>query len=173
GGYFGAIGGQPRASIAALNAADGSATSWDPSAHYFTGPAVVETFAMADLTIYVGGVFTMIGGQTRNNLAALSTVDGMATTWNPNPNSEIATLAVSGPVVYVGGFFTAIGGQGRNKIAALNASDGTATSWNPDATAQANVLTLAVSGSTIYAGGNFPSIGGIPRKNIAGINVSD
>ena len=71
GGYFGAIGGQPRASIAALNAADGTATSWDPSAHYFTGPAVIETLAVADSTIYAAGVFTTIGGQTRNNLAAL------------------------------------------------------------------------------------------------------
>jgi trimeric autotransporter adhesin len=174
GGYFGSIGGQSRTSIAALNTVDGSATSWDPSGHYFGGPAVVETLAVAaDSTIYVGGIFTTIGGQTRNNIAALNASDGTATTWDPNPNSEVATLAVSGPFVYAGGFFTAIGGQTRNKIAALNASDGTATSWDPDATANANVLALAISGSTIYAGGNFPSIHGVPRQNIAGINISD
>jgi hypothetical protein len=173
GGYFGSIGGQSRASIAALSVADGTPTSWDPSAHYFTGPAVVETLAVAGSTIYTGGVFTTIGGQTRNNIAALSAADGTATTWDPNPNSEVATLAVSGQLVYVGGFFTTIGAQTRNKIAALNASDGTATSWDPDATANANVLALAISGSTIYAGGNFPSIHGVPRQNIAGINVSD
>ncbi|MEY2538879.1 MAG: hypothetical protein QOG67_2619 [Verrucomicrobiota bacterium] len=173
GGYFGTIGGQPRASIAAISATDGNATSWDPSGHYFTGPAVVETLAVADSTVYAGGVFTTIGGQTRNNVAALSATDGTATTWDPNPNSEVATLAVSDQLVYVGGYFTTIGGQTRNKIAALNASDGTATSWDPDATATANVLALAISGSTIYAGGNFPSIHGVPRKNIAGINVSD
>jgi hypothetical protein len=173
GGYFGAIGGQSRASIAALNVADGSSTSWDPSAHYFTGPAVVEALAVAGSTIYASGVFTTIGGQTRNNLAALNAADGTATTWDPNPNSEVATLAVSGQLVYVGGFFTSIGGQTRNKIAALSVSDGTATSWDPDATNSANVLALAISGSTIYAGGNFPSIHGVPRQNIAGINLSD
>jgi len=176
GGYFGTIGGQSRASIAGINAADGSATSWDPSGHYFTGPAVVETLAVAGSTIYAGGVFTSIGGQMRNNIAALSAADGTATTWDPNPNSEVAALTISqstGPIVYVGGFFTSIGGQTRNKIAALNASDGTATSWDPDATANANVLALAISGSTIYAGGNFASIHGQPRKNIAGINASD
>jgi hypothetical protein len=173
GGYFGTIGGQPRASIAALSTADGSATSWDPSGHYFSGPAVVETLAVAGSIVYAGGVFTTIGGQARNNIAALSETDGTATTWDPNPNSEVAALAVSGQLVYVGGFFTTIGGQTRNKIAALNASDGTATSWDPDATATANVLALAISGSTIYAGGNFPSIHGVPRQNIAGINVSD
>jgi hypothetical protein len=176
GGYFGSIGGQPRASIAALSVADGSATSWDPSAHYFTGPAVIETLAVAGSTIYTGGVFTTIGGQTRNNLAALSAADGTATMWNPNPNSEVAVLTVSesaGPIVYVGGFFTTIGGQTRNKIAALNAADGTATSWDPDPTASANVLSLAIAGSTIYAGGNFASMHGVPRKNVAGINVSE
>jgi hypothetical protein len=173
GGYFGAIGGQPRASIAALSAPDGTATSWDPSGHYFTGPAVVETLAVAGSTIYAGGVFTTIGGQARNNVAALNASDGAATAWDPNPNSEVAALAVSGELVYVSGFFTTIGGQTRNKIAALNASDGTATTWDPDATSSANVLALAISGSTIYAGGNFPSIHGVPRRNIAGINVSD
>ena len=176
GGYFGSIGGQPRASIAALSAADGSATSWNPSARYFTGPAVVETLAVAGSTIYAGGVFTTIGGQTRNNLAALNAADGTATTWDPNPNSEVAALAISEStetIVYVGGFFTSIGGQTRNKIAALNASDGTATSWDPDPTASANVLSLAISGSTIYAGGNFSSMHGVPRKNIAGINAGD
>jgi hypothetical protein len=173
GGYFGAIGGQSRASIAALNGADGSATSWDPSAHYFSGPAVVETLAVTDSTVYAGGVFTTIDGQSRNNVAALSAIDGTATTWDPNPNSEVAAIAVSGQLVYVGGFFTTIGGQTRNKIAALDASNGAATSWDPDATNSANVLALAISGSTIYAGGNFPSIHGVPRQNIAGINVSD
>lgn len=173
GGYFGAIGGKPRASIAALDAGDGSATSWNPSAKYGTGPAVIETLAVGDSTVYAGGVLTSIGGQARNNLAAISADDGTATAWNPNPNSEIAALAVSGELVYAGGFFTSIGGQTRNKVAALRASDGTATSWDPDATASANVLALAVSGSTIYAGGNFSSIHGVPRKNIAGIDAVD
>jgi hypothetical protein len=174
GGYFGSIGGQSRASIAALSVADGTATSWDPSGHYFGGPAVVEALGVAaDSTVYASGVFTTIGGQTRNNLAALNAADGTATTWDPSPNSEVATLGVSGQLVYVGGYFTTIGGQTRNKIAALNAADGTATSWDPDATASANVLALAISGSTIYAGGNFPSIHGVPRQNIAGINATD
>ncbi|MFN2469280.1 MAG: hypothetical protein ABR521_14270, partial [Gaiellaceae bacterium] len=172
-GYFGEIGGQPRVSIAALDAATGTATAWDPSAHLGTGPGVVETLAVSGSTIYAGGAFNSIGGQTRNSLAALSAADGTATAWNPNPNSEVAALLVSGGLVYAGGFFTSIGGEPRNKIAAIDASDGTATSWDPDATANANVLALALSGSTIYAGGNFPSIDGVPRKNIAGIRVGD
>lgn len=172
-GYFSAIGGQPRASIAALNAADGSATSWDPSAHYRSGPAVVVALADGGPVIYAAGAFDSIGGQTRSCIAALTATDGTATPWAPQANDQVASLAVSASLIYAGGFFTTIGGQPRNKIAALNAADGTATSWDPDATNSANVLALAISGSTVYAGGNFPSIHGVARKNIAAINASD
>ncbi|MGI9089165.1 MAG: beta strand repeat-containing protein [Chthoniobacterales bacterium] len=173
GGFFTSIGGQPRVSIAAINVADGFPTKWDPSANYNGGTGSVTTLATAGPTIYAGGAFNSIGGQTRNSIAAIDATDGTATTWNPNPNSEVAALMVSGNLVYVGGYFTAIGGQTRNKIAALNASDGNATTWDPDATANANVLALAMSGSTIYAGGDFTTIHGVPRRNIAGINTSD
>ena len=172
GGYFSAIGGQPRGSIAALDP-NGVATGWDPSGHYGTGPAIVETLAVGGSVIYAGGVFTSIGGQPRNNVAAISAADGMATTWDPNANGEVNALAVSGSTVYAGGHFTTIGGQTRNCIAALNVADGNATSWDPDAGAGNNVLALAVSGSTIYAGGDFTSIHGVPRRNIAGINAGD
>ena len=172
-GYFERIGGEPRASIAALDAEDGSATSWDPSAKYGTGPAVIETLAVGDSTVYAGGVFTTIGGASRSNIAAIGAADGVATAWNPNANSVVAALEVSGELVYAGGHFTTIGGQTRNKIAALRASDGTATSWDPDLTPVGNVQALAISGSTIYAGGGFTSVGGVPRQNIAGIDTGD
>ncbi len=104
---------------------------------------------------------------------ALNADNGTVTSFDPNPNGEVAAIVVSGSTVYAGGFFTSIGGLPRNKIAALNPDDRTVTPWNPDATANANVLALAVSGSTVYAGGNFTSIGGQPRQNIAAINAGD
>jgi hypothetical protein len=168
GGFFTTVGGQERSYIAALNATDGTATSWNPGAN-----STIRSLALSGSIIYAVGGFTSIGGQPRNYIAALSLTDGSPTAFNPNANSSVETLAVSGPLVYVGGFFTSIGGQTRNKIAALNVADGSATSWNPDATAQANVLALVVSGSTIYAGGDFVTIGGQARKNIAALNASD
>lgn len=168
GGFFGTIGGQPRKYIAALNAADGTATTWNPNAS-----STVRALAASGQLVYAGGGFSTIGGQTRKSIAALSAADGSATSWNPDANSSVEALVVSGQLVYAGGFFTTIGGQTRNKIAALNAADGKATSWDPDATDKANILALAISGSTIYAGGNFSKIHGVARRNIAGINTSD
>ncbi len=170
GGYFGSIGGQPRSSIAALSATDGSATSWDPSGHYGSGPAIVDTLAVSGSTVYAGGVFTTIGGHTRNNVAAINASDGMATPWDPNSNGEVDALVVSGRLVYAGGHFTTIGDQPRNCIAALDAA-GSATGWDPDCGAGNNVLALAVSGATVYAGGDFTTVHGVPRRNIAAIDA--
>jgi len=173
GGNFASMGGQARASLAAMDAASGSVTSWDPGARYGTSPGSVESLAVSGDVIYVGGTFNKVGSEVRSSLAAVSATDGATTPWNPYPNSAVDEVVVAGDLVYVAGYFTTIGGQTRNKVAALRTSDGTATSWNPDATAQANVLALAVSGSTVYLGGNFTSIGGIPRKNIAAVTIAD
>ena len=44
-------------------------------------------------------------------VAALDTVTGAPTAWNPNPDIDLIALAVSGGTVYAGGWFTTIGGQ--------------------------------------------------------------
>jgi hypothetical protein len=117
--------------------------------------------------VYAGGDFTSIGGQSRNNFAALDATTGLATAWNPNAISSVYDLALSGSTVYAGGSFSSIGGQTRNRLAALDTSTGLATAWNPNANGRVNAL--AVSGSTVYAGGNFTSIGGQSRNRFAAI----
>src|SRR6185503_10659703 len=126
-------------------------------------------------TVYAGGSFTNIGGQSRNRIAALdATVNtNMATAWDPNANSSVLALAVSGTTVYAGGEFGLIGGQLRSHIAALDGTINTnmATAWNPsafyDTEISANVFALAVSGTTVYVGGSFLGIGGQTRHHIA------
>jgi hypothetical protein len=171
GGYFSSIGGQTRNYIAALDAATGAATDWNPNATvgYFNR---IFALAVSGSTVYAGGWFSSIGGQTRNRIAALdAATTGAATDWNPNPNDYVNALAVSGSTVYAGGSFTSIGGQARNHIAALDAaSTGVATDWNPNADSW--VSALAVSSSTVYAGGYFTSIGGQPRNCIAALDTS-
>ncbi len=117
-GDFTTIGGQARNGLAALDAATGAATAWNPDANWTVG-----TLAVAGDTVYAGGAFTAIGGQARSgNIAALDATTGTATAWNPSADGGgVSTLALSGDTVYVGGGFTAIGGQARNRLAALNA----------------------------------------------------
>jgi len=67
--------------------------------------------------VYAGGSFTLIGGQTRNNIAALDATTGAATAWNPDANYIVNTLAVSGSTVYAGGEFISIGPLAQSGIA--------------------------------------------------------
>src|SRR5262245_16466175 len=79
---------------------------------------------------YVGGIFSKVGGEVRNNIAHIEG-DYSVSAWNPNANGPVYTLAVSGGTVYAGGDFTSMGGQMRYRVAALNASTGEPTQWDP------------------------------------------
>jgi len=171
GGEFTSIGGQARPFVAALDAAAGTATAWNPGVGGDVSAVAVDAGA-----VYVGGGFISIGGRQRNYIAALDAATGVATDWNPSPNSSVLALAVAGTTVYAGGYFTHVGGQGRNYIAALDSTTGIATAWNPSAgggsSANLNVDALAVSGNTVYAGGEFISIGGQTRLEIAALDAT-
>jgi hypothetical protein len=125
---------------------------------------------------YLGGSFTAVRGQPRNNLAQLDAA-GNLTAWDPDvrgpfgdPGVGVYALAVSGGTVFVGGWFFSIHGQGRNCLAALDATTGAPASWTRYPNGVVNAL--AVSGSTIYAGGSFTAIGGQPRNYIAALDMA-
>jgi hypothetical protein len=134
----------------------------------------VTALALSGTTLYVGGDFDTIGGQTRNGLAALDTGTGSVTSWNPNQSDQsfrfIETLVVNGSSLYIGGGFSSIGGLSRQNLAAVDTGTGTVTSWDP--VADQIVTGLAVSGSTIYASGTFTTIDGTARTGAAAVNAS-
>jgi hypothetical protein len=115
GGTFSRIGGQWRSRIAAVDAASGTATAWNPSAD-----AAVYALAVSGSTVYAGGGFHSIGGQPRNHIGALGAASGMATPWNPNAAAEVSALALSGPTVYASGSSLAIGGLPQAHVAGIS-----------------------------------------------------
>ena len=74
--------------------------------------------------LYVGGLFTTVGGQSRGRLAAIDKTTGLLMPWNPQANGTVRSIAVSGGKVFVGGEFTAINGQARSKLAVLDPETG-------------------------------------------------
>jgi Leucine-rich repeat (LRR) protein len=157
--------------IAALDALTGAATAWNPGSGAITN---INAIVVSGGVVYVGGLFTNIGGQPRSNIAAIDAA-GTALPWNPNADNEVTTLLVNGAgtTVYAGGTFTNIGGQPRNRIAEVTIPGGAATAWNPNANGA--VLCMALSGTSLYVGGQFTgpgSIGGQNRIRIAELSTS-
>lgn len=173
GGSFSMVGGQIRRFVARLDGITGQVDSFDagvdPSGSNFVSSIVVQP----DGKILVGGIFTSLGGQTRNKIGRIDPNTGLADSFDPNPGnglgviSEIA-LQADGKVV-VAGLFGSIGGQLRSNIARLDPITGLADSFNPGVSgSNSTVQTLVIQGDgKILVGGRFTSAGGQTRRNIA------
>src|SRR5207248_727667 len=177
GGSFQSIGGQTRNNIARLDATTGLADSFNPNALANAANADVYAIAVqADGKILVGGIFTSIGGATRNRIARLDTT-GLADSFDPNANDEVRSIAVQADgKILAGGLFTTLSPNGgasvtRNRIARLE------TDGRLDQT-----LDLSTVGTVVYAtavqpdgkiliGGSFSSVLGVTRNNIARLNT--
>ena len=120
-----------------------------------------------DGKILVGGVFTRVGGQTRNSIARLDPTTGLVDSFNPNANHIVDEIAVQPDGrILVGGYFNNIGGQTRFHLARLDPATGMADSFNPNPNNFINTIALQTDGK-ILVGGRFISIGGQSRNNIA------
>lgn len=176
GGDFDTVGGEPRNSIAAVDRITGQVTPWNPRIASSQTLPYVAAIAVSDDggTVFVGGLFTEIGGAQRRNLAALAANDASALPdWRADASDGVITIALAGNVLYVGGGFVAVGTQTRFSLAAVSADSGVVTDWNPSASGKVfAVYSLAAAGSVVYVGGLFGSIGGEDRNGIAAIDAA-
>ncbi len=173
-------GASPRSRIAAVDAASGTPTAWDPDA--LRGSVLALALSPDGSLLYAGGTFAAIGGQDRWGIAALRTSGleaGTATAWDPHarqgkPQGRVLALAVSGTTVYAGGLFSFVGGAARNSLAALDTTKDTdnATPWDPVGGSSAIVSALAISGTTLYVAGFLDTIGGRERRGFAALDTT-
>jgi outer membrane protein assembly factor BamB len=163
GGDFIMAGGRERSTLAAIDVASGQATSLAPMIS--GGVPSVLTLAASGGTLYAGGNFNLVSGQTRNSAAAFDAGTGALKLWNPSFNNTVSTLAVPGSSVFAGGLFTTVGILPRNRIAEVDTLTGTPTLWDPGA--DNTVQTLAASGGALYVGGDFLNAAGQGRTRLA------
>jgi hypothetical protein len=187
-GFFTEIGGQPRAGLAALDALTGTASPWNPGVPGSAPPGSEYVSALVvssdGSTVYAGGRFNEIAGQSRHNLAALDATTGAATSWNPGTSSggrpdaaaDVDALALSGSTLYVGGQYGEIAGQPSSGLAGVDTTTGALTGFNPALkpvnTITAGVYALTLSGSTLYAGGQFTQVGATRRDGLVAFNTA-
>lgn len=172
-GAFTAIGGQPRAGLAKLSGAAGSA---DPAWHPVLDGVVRGMVADTAGGVYVGGEFTTVDGVARKGLARL-TADGaspLEAMWNPCTTQCYAspTANAADGYVYVSGD---LGGPpyGLRRLSA-SGSGNADPAWHPweSAVLTYGAVLLAPAANKIYVGGVFTHIGGAERLSFAQIDAS-
>jgi len=151
--------------IAAFDVATGKLSTMS-----FNLTGAVNTMLAIGNTIYVGGNFTTVNGESRKYGFAFNSLTGVLLDWNPDANGAVNAMESSadGSTIYLGGIFTTVGGQTRNRLEAVNATTGVLTDWNPGAIN--TVWALARKDSTIYIGGTFTTVGGQTRNRLAAVN---
>ena len=111
--------------------------------------------------LYVGGDFSLIGGQSRNRVAILDPETGsegqLLDATIPANNSRVLAIQPAGAYVYIAGTFTSLGGENRARVASINPDLGVASSWNPGVDADVNILLLA--DDKLIVAGNFTRMG--------------
>jgi len=168
-----------RPALIAVSRTSGQILDWD--AGFAAGSEVRELLVDGD-TVYVGGKFTAVGGQTRANLAALNIATAELNAWSPSVTSagnasdaHVAALAIAGGGIYVGGDFGEVGGQAHRDLAEVSLQTAQPTLWNPDvkpltAGDPAYVESVSITGSLVYAGGSFGFVGDAERRGLAAID---
>ena len=152
-----------RNDVAALDAATGHATPWNPN-----WDNTVYTLAASGSTVYAGGDFTSIGGLPRNRIAAL-TRRRAATAWNPSADDTVNVLdgrraRPSTPAA------SSRRSTHRATGSPRSTHDRSGDRLEPDADAVCSRWPSPARSSTRAAGSR--SIGGQPRRRIAALDAT-
>ena len=138
-----------------------------------SGP--VRALATDGTSVFAGGAFGTIGGQTRSRIASLDPTTGAArTAFQANTDALVLDLEVNGSRVFLGGEFRTVRGVARNRIAAVNKDTGVLdTAFNPNANHIVTSVEVPPDGSVVYAGGRFTNIGGGSRPYVVSLTPTN
>lgn len=176
GGRFVSIGGQPRASVAALDPITAVALPWDPQLHASQG-ALVNSIVIDGATIYLGGGFDSVGGVARASVGAVSASTGAALPWDAGLNLGIygspfvGAVAVDGDTVFVAGNFFLPGSTATRRTGAFDKVTAAARPWLV-ANDNAPVTQMSVQGTQVVLSGNFSMLTSLVRHGLAAIDTA-
>ena len=101
---------------------------------------------------YVGGDFTVLGGQIRARVARISDY-GTIDWWGSGADGRVSAIIETPGGIIVGGSFTSIGNAKVSYLAGLNTSGNVLSNWPTTARASAPVQALALRDAYVYVGG--------------------
>lgn len=141
----------------------------DPSFVVGTDGYVTCIALQSDGKALIGGHFSKLGEQLRNNIGRLNADGTVDTAFDPGADDIVYRFAVqSDGKILVGGRFSTLGGQPRSHIARLNMDGSVDESYNPGTDLEVSCLLL--QGGKLLLGGWFTQVEGQPRSHIARLN---
>ncbi len=122
------------------------------------GDAVWATATQGSGHILIGGEFSQVQGQPRQNLARLNPDGSLDPAFNPGANGAVRSIAaLPGGQFLVGGDFTTIAGAQHRYVARFNANGTLDTSFDPNPSAAVDQV-LVDHNERILLAGNFLSL---------------
>lgn len=188
GGTFHTFLGEARSRLAAFDATSGQLLPWAPEPNVYDWPECrITALCATPETVYVSGLFEYIGGENRDNLAAIDVDTGLASSWDPvlagwwNGDEEglgvpvpaIAAMASLGDMLYVGGEFPNIGGVYRNPLTSISKLTGEVAPWDSRVAEFGRITDIELADEKLVAAGYIYRIGTQHRSNIATVNLAD
>jgi uncharacterized delta-60 repeat protein len=126
----------------------------------------------ADGKILIGGNFTTLGGQARNNIGRLNPDGSLDMTFNPGAGWTVFSLAVQADgKTLAGGAFTTLAGQASYYLGRLNADGTLDPTLSQGASGYVNALALQPDGK-VLVGGSFSFLAGQIQRYIGRLNNS-
>ncbi|MFI5986039.1 DNRLRE domain-containing protein [Streptomyces sp. NPDC051555] len=165
GGYFGAVNGTPVSSLAAIDVA----TCTPKAAFHPSFAATVRALAVTDDTVYAGGDFLTVQGQSRQRFAAVTTTDGALRPFTADADEPGRAVEVTpdGRNVLIGGDFFTVNGTNTHALAVVDATSGAlAKSYPGFIETNSVVKDIAVDATGFYTG-NEGTGGGVFDGRIA------
>jgi hypothetical protein len=158
-----------RTYLASVSAATGRLTAWAPT---INGQVYALRLSENHRALYVGGQFTTVNGQPRDDFAAFSVRTGqlMPQPGNLHITGGAVRAILPGPDgFYVGGSFTSAGGRPHERMAEFLPRGALISSFRPSFNSDVRALNWSANGLEILAGGWFTQVDNHSAAHLAAI----
>ncbi|MCB0276450.1 MAG: T9SS type A sorting domain-containing protein, partial [Calditrichaeota bacterium] len=170
GGWFRRVAGDSALYLARLNHDGSLDSSWQVFTNGF-----VYALAVSGDTLYVGGGFNEVAGQSRVGFAAVAISSQQLLPIDlpiGGSSPQILDIIVMDNDLLIGGSFTTIGGQIHNRLAMANRFSGVVSSGFAPVLGGA-ILDMDLKGDTLFVAGQFGQVNGNPNPFVAAFRIPD
>ncbi len=128
-----------------------------------------------DTALYIGGEFTHINAEERNNFGAINLITGATHDCNPNVNGPVYSMVpdYTGNTMVIGGDFSHVDNYAHPFVAKIEMSFGAVGSWNAIPNVNGPVFDLHIESVWLYLAGDFTHFAVYPRRGLGKVLLSN